>query len=275
MILAAPEIWFLVPLLMGLGSLTGFLAGLLGIGGGIVLVPCLYYMLSHLGFAQGDLMHVAIGTSHAIIFVTAISSARAHWKRDNIDMVLLKGIAPGLVIGVAGATFIAAQLDGTMLKILFSVIIAGLAVVMLVGAERFRILKARPGRAVHGAAGGVIGGIAAILGIGGAVLSVPYMTQCHTSIRRAVGTAAALGLFIAVPATIGFVLIGLGVADRPPLSLGFINFPAWILIAPFSVMCAPFGAKVAHAVPVERLRYIFAIVMILVSANMMYDVLHG
>lgn len=275
MLLAAPDIWFIAPLLMGLGGLTGFLAGMLGIGGGIILVPCLYYMLSQLHFPQGEMMHMAIGTSHAIIAVTAISSARAHWKRGNVDPILLKGISPGIVCGVAIATLIASGLNSTALKILFSVIIAGLAIVMMADAERFRFLKASPGRAVHAVAGAVIGGIAAILGIGGAVLSVPYMTQCHASIRRAVGTASALGLFIAIPATLGFILIGLDAPGRPPYSIGFVNIPVWALIAPFSVLCAPWGTRVAHNLPVKRLQHIFAIIMILVSANMMFDVLNG
>ena len=275
MILAMPDTWFLAPLLMGLGGLTGFLAGMLGIGGGIILVPCLYYLLSYLAFPQHELMHMAIGTSHAIMVATAISSSRAHWKRGNVDAALLKNIGPGILCGVAAATFIAGNLGGTALKVIFSLIIACLAVIMMVDAERFRILRKSPGRLGHACAGAVIGGIAAILGVGGAILTVPYMTQCRASIRQAVGTAAALGLFITIPATIGFIMIGLGVPGRPPYSLGFVNFAAWALIAPFSVLCAPWGTKIAHDLPVERLRHIFAVIMILVSANMIFDVIHG
>lgn len=275
MVSAVPDIWLLAPLLAGLGGLTGFLAGMLGIGGGIILVPALYYLFTHSGYPQGELMHTAIGTSHAIMAVTLISSARAQWKRGNVDTVLLRGIAPGILCGVAVSTIAAGNLGGTALKALFSIIIAALAVVMMMDADRFRILKHPPGRAGHAAAGGVIGALAAILGIGGAVLSVPYMSQCRASIRQAVGTASALGLFIAIPAAAGFILIGLGALARPPYSLGFINLPAWALIAPFSVACAPWGTKAAQALPVERLRHIFAVLMILVSANMMVEVFRG
>lgn len=275
MILAMPDIWFLAPLLMGLGGLTGFLAGMLGIGGGIILVPCLYYMFGYLAFPQGELMHMAIGTSHAIMVATALSSSRAHWKRGNVDTFLLRGIGPGIICGVVAATFMADNLDGTALKMLFSAIIAVLAVIMMVDAEKFRILRKSPGRTAHSAAGFIIGGIAAILGIGGAVLSVPYMTQCHASIRQAVGTASALGLFITLPAMLGFIIIGLDVPDALPYSIGYINLPAWALIAPFSVLCAPWGTKIAHNLPVARLRHIFAFVMILVSAHMLFDVLYG
>lgn len=258
---------------MSLGGVTGFLAGMLGIGGGIILVPCLYYLLSYLGFPQAEVMHAAIGTSHAIIVVTAISAARAQWKHGNVDTVLLKSLAPGVVCGVAAAALLADMLDGIALKFLFAAIIAGLAVIMLMDAEKFRLLKKPPGRSIHAAAGAVIGGIAGILGIGGAVLSVPYMTQCHASIRQAVGTASALGLFIAIPATIGFIVIGL--EENLPWSAGFVNLPAWALAAPFSVACAPWGTKFAHGLPVERLRHIFAVVMILVSGHMIFDILHG
>lgn len=265
--------WFLAPLLMGLGGLTGFLAGMLGIGGGIILVPCLYYLLSCLGFPQAEVMHAAIGTSHAIIVVTAISAARAQSKRGNVDPFMLKSLAPGVVCGVAAAAFLADTLDGTALKFLFAIIIAALAVIMLADAEKFRLLKKAPGRAVHSVAGAIIGGIAGILGIGGAVLSVPYMTQCHTPIRQAVGTASTLGLFISIPATVGFILIGWG--ENLPWSVGFVNLPAWILAAPFSVACAPWGTKFAHGLPVARLRHIFAIVMMLVSGHMIFDIVHG
>lgn len=272
---ALPDLLFLTPILMAAGALTGLLAGMLGIGGGIILVPCLYYLFSSLDFPQNELMHMAIGTSHAIMLATAVSSSRAQWKRGNVDPALLRGIGPGILCGVVVATAVAARLESATLKMIFATVIAGLAVIMMLDAERFRLLKKTPGKITHAFAGTVIGGIAAILGIGGAVLSVPYMTQCRASIRQATGTASALGLFITIPATAGFVLIGLDAAGRPPYSAGFVNLPAWALIAPFSVLCAPLGAKIAHGLPVARLRHIFAFIMILVSAHMLFDVLYG
>lgn len=275
MVFAVPEFWFLMPALMALGGLTGFLSGLLGIGGGIVLVPCLYAIFSFLGYPESELMHVAIGTSHAIIAITAISSTRAHWKRGGIDTVILPRLGLGIVCGVAAATFLVNDMSGTALKLMFSLIIAALAVLMIGGTDRFGSFKAGPRPAVHVCAGGIIGAVATFLGIGGATLSVPYMTHCRLPIRQAVGTAAALGLFIAMPATIGFVFMGLGVPDRPPFSFGYINLAAWILVAPVSIFSAPWGVKAAHNAPVQRLRFTFAIIMILVSAHMMFDVLHG
>ncbi|HEY8191085.1 MAG TPA: sulfite exporter TauE/SafE family protein [Alphaproteobacteria bacterium] len=274
MVLAVPEFWFLVPTLMALGGLTGFLAGLLGIGGGIVLVPCLYAIFSLLGYPESELMHVAIGTSHAIIAITAISSARAHWKRGGIDTVILPRLGVGIVCGVAAATFLVNDMSGTTLKLMFSLIIAVLAVLMIGGTDRFGSFKTGPHPVVHVGAGGIIGAVATFLGIGGATLSVPYMTHCRLPIRQAVGTAAALGLFIAIPAAIGFIFMGLDVPDRPPFSFGFVNLAAWVFVAPVSIFSAPWGAKAAHSLPVQRLRSVFALIMILVSANMMFDVLH-
>lgn len=274
MAFAVPEFWFLVPALMALGGLTGFLAGLLGIGGGIVLVPCLYTIFSFLGYPERELMHVAIGTSHAIIAVTALSSAHAHWKRGGVDTVILPRIGTGIVCGVAAATFLVNDMNGTTLKLMFSVIIALLAALMMIGTERFSAFKTGPRPAVHVGAGGIIGAVATFLGIGGATLTVPYMTHCRLPLRQALGTAAALGLFIAIPAAIGFIFMGLGVPGRPPYSLGYINLAAWILVAPVSIFSAPWGAKAAHNAPVRRLRFTFAIIMILVSADMMLDVLH-
>jgi uncharacterized membrane protein YfcA len=269
-----PEFLFLVPALMALGGLTGFLAGLLGIGGGIVLVPCLYAIFSFLGYAESELMHVAIGTSHAIIAVTAIASARAHWQRGGIDMVILPRIGGGIVCGVAAATFLVNDMDGATLKLMFAIIIAMLAVLMMTGTEHFSAFKNSPRPAVHFGAGGIIGAVATFLGIGGATLSVPYMTHCRLPMRQAVGTAAALGLFIAIPAASGFIFMGLNVPDRPPLSFGYVNLAAWILVAPVSIFSAPWGAKAAHNAPVQRLRITFAIIMILVAGNMAFNVLH-
>lgn len=265
----------LIPALAALGVLAGFLAGLLGIGGGIVLVPGLYYIFTTLGFDPAFMMHMAVGTSLAVIVPTGLSSARAHWRREAVDLSLVLRLGAGVVIGVALGTLAADQLSGVLLKAVFAFAIMGLAGVMVSNPARYTIWDAVPGQPWAGLAGIFIGGLSTLLGIGGATISVPYMSMHKVPIRRAVGTAAALGLVVAVPGMLGFMLIGLDAGGLPPFSLGYINGLAWAVIVPFSVLAAPLGAKVAHALPVEYLRRVFAVFMILVAARMLMDVFGG
>ena len=173
---------------MGLGGLTGFLAGLLGIGGGIILVPCLYYIIRYLGMPHDEIMHTAIGTSHAVIVITAISSARSHWLHGAVRRDLLGIMGIGIVCGVGISTILAGHVGGHTLKVIFAIIVMGLAGVMLMNTDDFSVWKKAPGKPAHATAGFVIGTLAALMGIGGAILSVPYMTHARIPMRQAVGT---------------------------------------------------------------------------------------
>lgn len=269
-------LWALI--LMALGGVAGFLAGLLGVGGGLVLVPGLFFSLSALGYDSIHLMHMAVGTSLAIIIPTGLTSARAHAKRGAVRMDLVRKIGPGILLGVAFGTVLAAQISGEHLKLIFAVVLFFLSLLMMVDSTRFHCAKDVPGQPWAIMAGGVIGGLSSLMGIGGATISVPYMTLCRVAIHQAIGTASALGLVIAIPAALGYVVIGWGAGTDnalPPLSLGYVNMLAFFLIVPFSVFAAPWGARAAHCISVGHLRKIFALFLIIVALRMLYNALHG
>lgn len=259
-----------------LGGVAGFLAGLLGVGGGLVLVPGLYFGLTWLGFESPYLMHLAVGTSLAIIIPTGFSSARAHFRHGAVRIDLVRRIGPGIVLGVVMGTVIAGLLSGDGLKLVFAMAMAALAVLMMFDTGRFALAADVPGPPWSTLAGAGIGTLSALMGIGGATISVPYMTFCRVPMRQAVGTASALGLVIAIPAVVGFVLIGHGVTSLPPFSLGLVSLPALGMIAPAGMLAAPWGVRAAHCMPVAALRRIFAGFLVLVALRMLYDVLrHG
>ena len=249
----------MVPFFIGLGVVVGFMAGLLGVGGGVLLVPGLFYGMSMMGFPTDDLMHMAVGTSLAIILPTGISSARAHWQRGGVRVDLLRKFTPGIVIGVIIGTFIAKHVSSEELKVIFACMLVVLAIIMNIDAMRYSLGDGLPPQPWPGVAGTIIGFLATLMGIGGATITIPYMTMYRVPIAQAVGTASAMGIIIAMLAVIGFLLIGVGhTGDLPPFSLGYINLLAWILIVPASVLMAPVGARYAHSLPVKTLRRIFS-----------------
>ncbi len=262
------------PLLIGIGVLAGFLAGLLGVGGGLVLVPGLFFGFSALGYAPDHLMHLAVGTSLAIIIPTGLSSALSHHRRKAVRMDLVWRIGPGILAGVALGTFIAAQIPGAGLKLVFAVSLFFLSGLMMIDSTRFHLARDVPGRGGATLAGGVIGMLSALMGIGGATISVPFMTLCRVPIHQAVGTASALGLVIAIPAAAGYALIGRGADALPPFSWGYVNLGAFFLIAPFSILAAPRGARLAHGISVHALRRVFAVFLVMISLRMLYSALY-
>lgn len=270
--IAVQDLWPLIVFLAGLGALAGFLAGLLGVGGGIVLVPGIFFILEtmrgRIGFGAADLIHVAVGTSLAVIVPTGLSSAMAHRRRDSVDFDLVRRIGIGVIAGVAAATVVADGLSGAAMKTIFAAALLGLAGLMFLDPARFRFRDRLPPQPFPALAGALIGGFSALVGIGGATLSVPYMSLHGVPMRRAVGTASALGLVIALPAAFGFILIGLDAPERPPFSLGYVNVLAWGCIVPLSVLVAPLGARAAHKVSVTALRKGFALFMVAVALNM-------
>ena len=273
------EIFQLILLLIFLGAVAGFLAGLLGVGGGIVLVPGLYFIFSSLqsklGFDASYLMHLSVGTSLAIIVPTGISSAMSHNKKGGVNFDLVRLIGGGIVVGVVVATWIAKGLDGQTMRMIFATALCILACLMILGRSRFQADGEEPKQPEVSIAGFFIGLVSTLIGIGGATLSVPYMNMRGVSMYRAVGTASALGLVIAVPATIGFIYIGWGLNNLPPFSIGYVNALAWVCIIPISVFIAPLGTKAAHKISVRRLKTIFAVFMIIVALNMWRKILMG
>jgi uncharacterized protein len=261
--------------LLALGVVSGFLAGLLGIGGGMMMVPFLTFILSHRGVPPGLAVKMAIATSMATIMFTSLSSVRAHHARGAVRWDLARTLAPGIVGGglLAGAGAFAV-LKGQGLALIFTLFIGYSAVQML------RDRKPKPGRQMPGwagqtAAGGGIGFLSGLLGAGGAFVSVPFMTWCNVPIRQAVGTSAALGFPIAVANTVGYVIGGWQLPPALPGAVGYLYLPALLIIASASMMLAPWGARAAHGMNVAHLKRLFAFLLLGLAAYMLTRVWAG
>jgi uncharacterized membrane protein YfcA len=259
--------------LLGLG--TGFLAGLLGIGGGMLMVPFITIILSGRGVGPDLSVKMAIATSMATIIFTSISSVRAHYKRGAVRWELVRGLAPGIVVGGAIASLgVFALLKGTWLALFFA------GFVSFSATQMFLDRKPAPSRQVPKTAGlvgagSVIGFLSGLVGAGGGFVSVPFMTWCNVAIHNAVATSAALGFPIALANVVGYAISGQGVQDLPPYSFGYIWLPALGVIAVCSVLTAPLGAQAAHKLPVKQLKRVFASILYLLAAYMLYKGLMG
>lgn len=253
--------------MLGAGMVGGFIAGLLGVGGGIVIVPVLYQILAFIGTDDSVRMQVAVGTSLATIVVTSIRSARAHHRRGAVDRVLLQAWIGPIVVGVAFGAVLSAFVSGRVLEMVFASVALIIAGYMLFG-HRLPVAEKLPGEPWKGALGFVIGGISTLMGIGGGTLSVPVLSLCSYPIRQAVGTAAAIGLVIAIPGTIGFLVAGWSVSGVPPGSIGFVNLIGFIAIVPGTIWMAPLGARTAHHIPQSALRTAFAVFLLVTSLRM-------
>ena len=259
--------WFSYPLL---GGVVGLMAGLLGGGGGAVTVAVLTPLFLAQGFPREQVVHMALGTSMAAIVLTSLSSARAHHAHGAVRWDVVKSITPGILAGTFGGTFVASRVASGPLAIFFVVFTAYVAVQMLLN------IKPQPSRTLPGAVGvtgvGVgIGGISALVAIGGGSLTVPFLTWCNVPVRNAIATSAAVGFPIAVAGTLGYIVNGWGARDMPPYTAGYIYIPALILVAGVSVTMAPLGARLAHRLQVALLKRIFAGVLLLLCAQMLYS----
>jgi uncharacterized protein len=263
----------LVVALLATGIIAGLLAGLLGVGGGIVVVPVLYHLFTLLGVDESVKMHVAVGTSLATIIPASIMSSRAHAKKGNLDVSLLRTWGPALLVGVLIGIAISGYLRGTTLTAIFAVVALLVAANMAFRSKGLALTDALPPTPFKQIIGTLVGGFSTLMGIGGGTLSVPLLTAFGYPIHRAVGTAAAIGMVISLPGAIGFLINGLGVPNRPPLSLGYINLAGLALIVPMTMMMAPIGARIAHAVNANRLRQVFAFFLFLTSLRMLYGLL--
>ena len=257
--------------MLGAGAIAGLLAGLLGVGGGIVLVPALFYGLGLLGVPDSVRMHTAIATSLATVIVTAYRSARSHHRRGAVDTELLRLWAPAIVVGVALGSGVSASLDGIGLARLFAVMALGIAAYMGFGSQDWRLVERPPTGPARFGFGGFVGGFSVMMGLGGGTLGVPTLTLCGVPIRRAVGTAAGLGPIIAVPGVLALIWTGWGVPDRLPGSLGFVHVLGFAMIVPMTWLLAPVGARWAHALPPKALRRGFAFFLGLTALRMLAD----
>jgi uncharacterized membrane protein YfcA len=257
---------------LGIGALAGALAGLLGVGGGLIIVPLLIATFSRQSLPAGSLMHLALGTSLASIVFTSISSFRAHHRRGAVDWGIVRRITPGILAGTFGGSWIAARLSTRPLTWLFTVFLYAVAVQMFLD-RKPRPTREVPGTAGSTAAGGVIGVVSSLVGIGGGSLSVPFMTWCNVPVHRAIGTSAAIGFPIAVAGAAGYIVNGLRAPGLPPHTLGFVHLHALVGIVAASVATAPLGARLAHSLPVPRLKRAFAALLLVMGTRLLAGLL--
>lgn len=258
--------------LIALGIFAGTLAGLLGVGGGAVIVPILILILqSHPEMPSSHIMHIAIGTSLATIVFTAMSSISAHQRHGAINWQITKQLAPWIVIGSFSGAAIAGILSNLSLKIIFSIFLLLVAAQMTFGKPP-AANRQLPRMLGMGMVGTLIGTISALVGIAGGAMTVPFLTMCNIPIRNAVATSAACGFPIAVAGAIGFVVTGWNTTGLPSSStLGYVYIPAFLTITPLTLLFAPVGAKLAHTIPVNTLKKVFALFLIGLSFKMLFE----
>jgi uncharacterized membrane protein YfcA len=253
-----------------LGLACGYLAGLLGIGGGMLMVPFLTHFLSQQGLQADMAVKMAIATSMATIMFTSLSSVRAHHQRGAVRWDIVRTLAPGIVLGSLLASLgVFSLLKGRYLAISFALFV-GFSATQMVLNKKPKPTRQLPGTAGRIGAGGLIGFLSGLVGAGGAFVSVPFMSWCNVPIHQAIATSAALGFPIAVANVTGYVLAGQGLEARPDASFGYVWLPALAVIACASVMTAPLGARAAHALPVAQLKRVFASILYLLAAYMLY-----
>jgi uncharacterized membrane protein YfcA len=253
------------------GLVSGTLAGLLGVGGGIVIVPVLFNVFPLLGIPEVVQMKLAVGTSLATIIPTSIQSARKHHARGAMDVPLLKAMIPSLVVGVLVGTVIAIWVKGATLTAVFAAVALLVALNMGFTGVDSRLRDTFPTGIVRQVLGLFIGGISAMMGIGGGTVGVPLMNLFGTPIRSAVATASAFGIVISIPAAIGFIYAGWGDPLLPPLSVGYVNLIGFALIVPTSMLATPWGVHLAHTIPPLALKRAFAVFLGITSIRMIYS----
>jgi len=253
-----------------LGLFTGFFAGMLGIGGGLVMVPALTMMFAaQAAFPGSEILHLALGTSMATILFTALASLRAHHRHGAVLWRVVGQITPGILLGTLLGTLFASSVPARPLAIFFTAFVCLVAVQMILN------LKPKPSRDLPGAAGVIavgvgIGALSALVAIGGGSLTVPFLTWCNVRVQHAIGTSAAVGFPIAIGGSLGYIYNGWGHPGLPEWSLGYIYLPAFVWLVPSSMLIAPLGARLAHRLPVATLKRLFAVVLIALAAKMLW-----
>jgi uncharacterized protein len=257
------------------GMVGGMLAGLLGVGGGIVIVPVLEIVLAILGVDAAVRMHVAVATSQATIILTSISSARAHFKRQSVDIDLVKRWGLLMFAGAVLGVVVAGHVHGRVLSGVFASVALLVAIKMMLPLDDRPLAQEVPRTPTALVLPGTIGALSSMMGIGGGTLSVPIMTLLNQPIHRAVGTAALFGLVISAPATIGFIIAGMHHGSLPAGSLGFVNLIGFAFIAPTTMLAAPWGARIAHGLDRRQLSLLFGVFLFIVAVRMFYQAMHA
>lgn len=256
----------LIYLLAGAGA--GLIGGLFGLGGGVIMVPVLLFVFTAQGLPEAVMMHMAVGSSLAVIIVTSLSSVRAHHRLGGVRWPVFGRMAGGIAAGAFAGSWIADSLSSAALQNVFATFIMVVAVKMALGRNPSSS-RGLPGLPLLSLAGAVIGGLSALVGIGGGTLSVPFLSWRGLSMRHAVGTSAACGLPIAVAGAAGFMVAGWDNPAVPPMSTGYVHWPAVASLALASVVIAPYGARLAHRLPGAMLQRLFAALLVLVALRLL------
>lgn len=255
--------------LIGAGLFAGFVGGLFGIGGGVVIVPALYYVFTALGVDESVRMHVAVGTSLSTIVSTSWRSLSTHMKAGAVDMSVLKSWAPWIACGAALGSFAAGAVDTSALMVVFGAGLLLVALQMGWANPDWRIARELPDGGVRAGLAGGLGFLSAMMGIGGGAFGVTAMTLCGRDIRQAVATASGFGAAIALPSALGYILMGWARAELPPWSLGFVSAPGFVVLAALTAITAPIGARLTHRLPQRALKRAFSVLLALVALNML------
>lgn len=267
--MSTQELLLLIPLLLATGAVAGLLAGLLGVGGGIIIVPILFHLFTGFGIDTALAMPLSVGTSLATIVLTSIASARKHYAKGGVDMDLVRRWALPVLIGVAAGSLAPSLIDGASVKTVFGVMLVVVSLHMLVSSFRpLQLADHLPGPAAQFVLAVLVGGLSALLGIGGGTLMVPLLTLFAFAIHRAVSTASVFGLIISVPATAVYIANGWGTPGMPPLTTGYVNWAAFAMLVPMTVWFAPLGVKLAYKLNVPQLKRAFSIFLCLVGLKM-------
>ncbi|MGB7260536.1 MAG: sulfite exporter TauE/SafE family protein [Albidovulum sp.] len=261
------ELMVMLAFLLVIGAFAGVIAGLLGVGGGIILVPAFYYAFVGLGYESPGLMQVCLATSLATIIVTSLRSVIAHNRKGAVDWDVLRGWAPGIAIGAAAGVLAVAQLRTPALQAIFGTLALIVAFYLGFGRKEWRLGAAMPKGVSRAAMSPLVGFLSVLMGIGGGSFGVPLMSLHGVAIHRAVATAAGFGVVIAVPSVAGFLLSDIEMA--PPYTIGAVNLPAFVVIIAMTMITAPWGVKLSHAMDPTLLKRLFAVFLTLVALNML------
>lgn len=257
---------------LGFGAIAGVLAGLLGVGGGLIIVPMVVFCLTSQGTSQESIMHLALGTSMASIMFTSVSSFWAHHKRGAVHWAVVRRMVPGILVGTFLGSCVASRLSTNFLKVFFVVFLYYVAFQMLTN-KKPKPSRGLPGNIGMFGAGSTIGVVSSLVGIGGGTLSVPFMMWCNLAVHEAIGTSAAIGFPIAIAGTVGYLFNGMNASGLPEYSLGYVYLPALAGIVCASVLTAPLGVRLAHTLPVTKLKRVFAVLLVAVGTKMLVGLL--
>lgn len=266
------EHYLTIMALVGAGVFAGMLAGLLGVGGGVIIVPVLFFLFQSMGVSAESAMGIATATSLGTIIFTSFSSINSHRKKGNVDFELLKSWAPFVIIGVVAGSWLVTRVPGTWFTILFGFVACFAAFNMLFSSNKKAAFDSLPATPVQGVIASAIGFFSSMVGIGGGTFSVPTLTAFNFTAHKAVGTSAAIGLFIALPGALTMLLIGQTPADAPIGTVGLVNFVGFACIVPLTVLFAPVGANIANKLDASKLKKIFAVILLFTGVRMLVQI---